>query len=218
MSRIIDLHVHTHYSRCSGLKPEHIDGIARRQGLNAVAITDHNTLRGAQEVAATARNITVIVAEEIRTSCGDMIGYFLREEIPPGLSPQETIAAIRRQEGLVSVPHPFDWLRSSRMRPDALNEIIEQIDMLEVFNARDILTRSDERLVAHALKVGVVPVVGSDAHFGIEVGRARMILQPFSTPREFLESLRNATIETSRSPLWVHGLTKLLRLVRRFSR
>ena len=211
----IDLHIHTQYSQCSGLKPEKIEEIAQRRGLNAVAITDHNTIRGAQEVAACARNIMVIIAEEIKTFYGDMIGYFLHEEIPTGLSPQETIDEIRRQGGLVSVPHPFDRLRSSRMQPDVLDAIITRIDMIEVFNARDILTQGNKRLITRALEAGVVPVVGSDAHFGIEIGRALMIMRSFATPQEFLRNLRNAQAVTRTSPLWVHGATKLIRLLRK---
>jgi len=219
MDRAIDLHVHTSYSRCSGLRPERIEAIALRRGLQAVAITDHNTMLGAREVAARAKKIVVIAGEEIRTSCGDMIGYFLREEIPAGLSPRETIAEIRKQGGLVSVPHPFDRLRSSRMRIEALEAIIGQIDMLEVFNARDILTRRDERLLMRAREAGVVPVVGSDAHFGIEIGRARMIIQePFAGPQEFLDRLRSARTVCRASPLWGHGMTKILRLFRKARR
>jgi len=215
MNISIDLHVHTRYSRCSSLSPERIEPIALQRGIDVVAITDHNTMQGARAVAFCSSRIKVIVGEEIRTTQGELIGYFLNEEIPAGLSPQETIAEIRRQGGLVSVPHPFDRLRSSRLQPDALSEIINWIDMLETFNARDIFTRRDERLIVRALEAGVVPVAGSDAHFGIEIGRARVIMQPFSTPQEFLENLRGAATMTHKSPLWVHGATKLLRLYKK---
>jgi hypothetical protein len=207
----IDLHVHTHYSRCSWLKPERIEKIALRCGLDMVAVTDHNTLQGARAAAACARSIKIIAGEEIRTACGEITGYFLHEEIPPGLSPGETIAEIRRQGGLVSVPHPFDRLRSSRMQRDALAAIVSQIDMIEIFNARDILTRRDDRLLERAREAGVVPVVSSDAHLGIEIGRAYVIIDDFTSPREFLQNLRAARQVSRKSPLWVHLVTKIIR-------
>jgi len=207
----IDLHVHTHYSLCSALKPGSIEKIALRRGLDMVAVTDHNTLRGARAVAACARSIKIIAGEEIRTACGELIGYFLQEEIPPGLSPQETIGEIRKQGGVVSVPHPFDRLRSSRMRQDALAAIINKIDMIETFNARDILTQADGRLLARAREAGVVPVASSDAHLGIEIGRAYVIIDDFSSPREFLQNLRSAGQIARKSPLWVHLATKIIR-------
>lgn len=214
----IDLHVHTHYSRCSALKPERIEKIALQRGLDALAITDHNTLQGARAVAACARSIKIIAGEEIRTACGELIGYFLQEEVPPGLSPQETIDEIRRQGGIVSVPHPFDRLRSSRMQQDALASIINQIDMIETFNARDILTRRNGRLLTLAREAGVVPVVSSDAHLGIEIGRAYVIIDDFSSPREFLQNLRSAERISRKSPLWVHLATKIIRTYKKSQR
>ena len=104
----IDLHVHTKYSRCAFLDPAVIEPLALKQGLDAVAVTDHNTITGALEVKRLAKKITVIVGEEIKTSKGEIIGYFLGEHIPPFLSPEETIKKISFQSWYV----PFGNINS----------------------------------------------------------------------------------------------------------
>lgn len=214
MNVTLDLHVHTRYSACSNLRPQRIEKLALERGLNAVAVCDHNCLGGALETAALARHITVIIAEEIRTTQGEIIGYFLNEQIPPGLSPRETVAEIKRQGGLVSVPHPFDLLRSSRLQPAALEDIISLIDMIEVFNARDMFRRPDNILLNRARALGVVPVTCSDAHLACEVGRATMVMEQFEDACGFLNNLRSARSFARTSPLWVHALTKWHRFLR----
>jgi len=207
----IDLHVHTTHSPCALLKPEEIEKIVLEQGLNGVAITDHNTIDGALEVLSFAQSVRIIVAEEIKTSQGEIIGYFLKEEITPHLSPKETIREIRKQGGLVSIPHPFDRLRSSRISREALEDIIHEVDMIEIFNSRDILTIKDHQLLEKAIKNGAVPIAGSDAHLNIEVGRSYMILDEFKTPEEFLQNIGNAQLVSRKSPFWVHFITKLIK-------
>jgi len=211
MKVYVDLHVHTRYSRCSNLHPRDVAAVAQKRGLTAVAVTDHNTIEGAQAVRSLAGQLKVITAEEIRTRQGEIIGYFLRERIPPGLSVRETIAEIRRQEGLVSVPHPFDRLRSSRLEKCALEEIAGHIDMIEVFNARDIITARDEDLLGLILQQGAVPVAASDAHLKTEIGRAYVIMDDFRTPGEFLASLKCGRTVARKSPFWVHIATKIIR-------
>jgi hypothetical protein len=207
----IDLHVHTRHSACALLKPEEIERIAVRRGLNAVAVTDHNRIDGALEVLRLAKTIKVIVAEEIKTSQGEIIGYFLKEQIQPGLAPLETVRQIRKQGGLVSIPHPFDRLRSSRLSLQALQSIIHELDMIEVFNSRDIRTKMDAGIIQKALNKGAVPVVSSDAHLKAEVGRSYMVMDDFKTPEEFLRNIKNAQHITRKSPFWVHIVTKLVR-------
>jgi len=212
MSFKIDLHVHTSHSLCSAFLPvRRIEKIALRRGLNGVAITDHNTIAGAVELKAMARQLQVIVAEEIKTREGEIIGYFLSEQIPPGLPARETIREIRRQGGLVSIPHPFDTLRTSRITRQALEEIITEVDMLETFNARDIFQKPDMTFIEKARGLGVVPVAGSDAHQPWEIGKAYAVMAGFATPQEFLANLKTAQFITRKSSLWVHILTKITR-------
>ena len=182
----VDLHVHTSHSLCARLSPKQIETAARRLGIGAVAITDHNTMAGARDVQAAVHSLKIICAEEIRTTQGEIIGYFLQKEIPPGLSPQETVARIREQGGLVAVPHPFDRLRSSRLRKPAIDALMGSIDMIEIFNARNMFIDEDRDLLSRVLAAGAVPIAASDAHLPIEMGRACMEMEDFSTPQEFL--------------------------------
>ena len=214
----IDLHVHTNYSRCAFLRPSEIEPIALRRGLDAVAITDHNTIDGAMEVLRQAKKIKVIIGEEIKTTRGKIIGYFLKERIPAFLSPEETIKEIRKQGGLISVPHPFDRLRSSRLDADVLEKILPDLDMIEVFNARDILTGEDFGLIEKACQLGAVPVAASDAHLKVEVGRSYVSIEAFDDAESFLKNLQNLMSVKRKSPFWVHLVTKVLKLYRKKKR
>ena len=207
----IDLHVHTNYSRCAILKPAEIEALALKRGLDAVAITDHNTIDGALEVKNHAKKIKVVIGEEIKTTKGEIIGYFLNEQIPPFLTPEETIKEIKRQGGLVSVPHPFDRLRSSRLEAETLEKILPDIDMIEVFNARDILTGEDSGLMEKACQLGITHVAASDAHLSVEVGRSYITMEDFQSSADFLENIKNLTAVKRKSPFWVHLVTKVLK-------
>ena len=212
----VDLHVHTCHSPCGMIAPYKIETIAVKKGLDAVAITDHNTIDGALKLASCAKVIKVIVGEEVYTNQGEVIGYFLKEPIKPFLSVQETIHAIRAQGGIVSIPHPFDRLRSSSITRDALNQVIAEVDMIEVFNGRDILQKIDNRFLKESRKNGVVEIVGSDAHQAIEVGRSLVVMEHFQTPEEFLQNIRNAQLIFRKNPLWVHIVTKIMKIFKRF--
>src|SRR5579859_3850245 len=131
------MHGHTYYSKDSRLRPRAIVNRAQAVGMDALCITDHNEIDGAFEVAALGA-MQIIIGEEVRTSEGEIIGLFLHERIDPGMSPEETIAAIRDQGGLVYVPHPFDSYRGSRLQTSTLERVVGQIDILEVFNARNL--------------------------------------------------------------------------------
>ena len=162
---------------------------ARDRGLEAIAITDHNEVSGAleaREVASRMDGIKVIVAEEVKTASeGEVIGLFLEQKIPRGLSMAETIAEIRRQNGLVYVPHPFDRLHSV---PDYehLLKIVEQIDILEVFNPRVAFSAFNEEAERFAAKYRIVPGAGSDSHVAQGLGSVRIRLRDFDGPEEFL--------------------------------
>ena len=214
----IDLHVHTSHSACARMSPRQIVAAALRHGIAAIAITDHNTMAGIRDMQAAAQGLRVICGEEIRTTQGELTGYFLTEGIPPGLSPLETIARIRGQGGLVAVPHPFDRLRSSRLSSSALESLIGSIDMIETFNARNIFIEENRELLARVLAAGALPMAGSDAHLPIEIGRACMEMEDFTTPQEFLASLRTARIHARKSPLWVHAITRVLKKYRKLRR
>jgi hypothetical protein len=192
-----DLHMHTDHSPDCATPAEVLLETAKERGLGAIAITDHNEISGAleaREIAARIGGIKVIVAEEVKTAHeGEVIGLFLTERIERGMSMAETIAEIRRQGGLVYVPHPFDRLHSV---PDYENllEIVDQIDILEVFNPRVTLSAFNEEAVRFARKYGIVPGAGSDSHVAQGLGSVKIRLRDFEGAREFLESMREADI------------------------
>lgn len=157
----------------------------------------------------------VIIGEEVKTSEGEIIGLFLKEEIPRGLSPEETVARIRAQGGLVCIPHPFDLLRRSRLRRHALQRVLSQVDIIEVFNARNIFPLANRWAASLVKANGLVASAGSDAHTPGEIGQVRVRMADFGTPQEFLTSLAQARIEGNHSLLTVHLGTTWRRLCRR---
>jgi glycosyltransferase involved in cell wall biosynthesis len=192
-----DLHMHTDHSPDCATPAALLLETAKARGLGAIAITDHNEISGAleaREIAERIGGIKVIVAEEVKTAHqGEVIGLFLEERIERGMSMSETIAEIRRQGGLVYVPHPFDRLHSV---PDYehLLEIVEEIDILEVFNPRVAFSAFNEEAVRFARKYSIVPGAGSDSHVAQGLGSVRIRLRDFDGPQEFLESMREADI------------------------
>jgi predicted metal-dependent phosphoesterase TrpH len=193
----VDLHMHTDHSGDCATPVDTLIHTARDRGLGAIAITDHNEVSGALEARKLAEelgDIKVIVAEEVKTAeQGEVIGLFLEEKIPKGLTMAETIAEIRRQGGLVYVPHPFDRFHSV---PDYehLLDIVEEIDILEVFNPRVALTSFNEEAVRFATKYRIVSGAGSDSHVAQGLGSVRQRIHDFDGPAEFFEAMRDADI------------------------
>lgn len=188
-----DLHVHTRYSLDCNTPLEKIVSRCIEKGINCVAIADHGTAEGALKLRETAPFI-VIVAEEILTPYGEIMGLFLKESIPSGLSVAETIARIRAQGGLVCIPHPFDIFRSSALRNQVIEEIADQIDIVEVLNARVMLPQNSAKARAFARKHGIVQGAGSDAHTLQEIGNAYVEMPEFRGKDDFLDALRKGKI------------------------
>jgi predicted metal-dependent phosphoesterase TrpH len=209
----VDLHMHTDHSPDCATAVDVLLHTARDRGLGAIAITDHNEISGALEARRIAEglgDIKVIVAEEVKTAeQGEVIGLFLEEKIPKGLSMAETIAEIRRQGGLVYVPHPFDRLHSV---PDYehLIDIVEEVDILEVFNPRVALTAFNEEAERFARKYRIVSGAGSDSHVAQGLGSVRVRIHDFDGPAEFLEAMRDADITRKHKNLVYVQALKLL--------
>jgi len=203
----VDLHMHTDHSSDCATPVEVLLATAREQGLGAIAITDHNEISGAQEALAKADGVKVIVGEEIKTATqGEVIGLFLSERIPRGLTLEETVAEIRRQGGLVYVPHPFDRMHTVPGYEHLLS-ILEEIDALEIFNPRVAIGSFNEEAARFAAKYRLTPAAGSDAHVAAGLGSVRVRMRDFDGPAEFLESLREAEIQTKpTSLLYVQAL------------
>lgn len=204
MERIsVELHCHTCYSSDSILRPHELLAAARRRGLDRVAITDHNTIEGAL-AASKLDPERVIVGEEILTTKGELLGYFVTETIPSLLEPLETIARLRQQGAVISVSHPFDPHRKGAWQPDDLRRILPELDALEVLNARMFGNAGNEQASQWAKREGLLATAGSDAHAAAELGQVIMRLPPFKTPTGFLEALAEAEIEGDLSSPLVH--------------
>jgi glycosyltransferase involved in cell wall biosynthesis len=196
-----DLHMHTDHSPDCATPVDVLLDTAKRAGLGAIAVTDHNEISGAHEARARANGIKVIVSEEVKTAHeGEVIGLFIEEKIPRGMSMRETIDAIHAQGGLAYVPHPFDRLHSV---PDYehLLKVVEDIDVLEVFNARVAVPGFNEEARRFAAKYHVVAGAGSDSHVTQGLGTVKIRMRDFDGPAEFLESLRDADILHKRKSL-----------------
>jgi hypothetical protein len=190
----VDLHMHTDHSPDCATPVEVLLAEAQERGLGAIAVTDHNEISGALEARAKAQGIKVIVAEEIKTADqGEVIGLFIEKRIPRGSTLQETISEIKRQGGLVYVPHPFDRLHAV---PDYehLLPVLDQVDAIEVFNPRVAIGEFNEEAARFAAKYRIPAGAGSDAHVPQGLGSVRIRMRDFDGPEEFLESLREADI------------------------
>ena len=199
----VDLHMHTDHSGDCATPVEVLLQTAQAQGLGAIAVTDHNEVSGALAARDLAADygVKVIVAEEVKTaSQGEVIGLFLDEKIPRGMTLAETVAEIRRQGGLVYVPHPFDRMHAV---PDYehLLDIVEDVDAIEVYNPRVAIGSFNEEAARFAAKYRIPGGAGSDAHVAQGLGSVRVRMRDFDGPEEFMESLRDADILTKPSSL-----------------
>ncbi len=187
------------------MRPERMVEVCRQRGVDVLAVTDHNQLEGALELQKLAP-FRVIPSEEIRTSEGEIIGYFLREYVAPGQSPEETARQVRDQGGIVGVPHPFDALRSSAIRREALDRLVSLglVDLIEAFNARMVRPQDNDRALAYAHEHGLPVVAGSDAHTYAEIGAACVEIRPFDGAQDFLEAVREGVLSAQLSPWPVH--------------
>ncbi|MEH3053002.1 MAG: CehA/McbA family metallohydrolase [Patulibacter minatonensis] len=192
----VDLHMHTDHSHDCATPVEVLLATAKERGLGAIAVTDHNEISGALEAAELSEKygVKVIIGEEVKTaSQGEVIGLFIKEKIPRGLTLQETIAEIKRQGGVVYVPHPFDRMHAV---PDYehLLDVLDDIDAIEVFNPRVAVGTFNDEARRFATKYRLAQGAGSDAHVAQGLGSVRVRMPDFDTPEEFLAGLRLAEV------------------------
>ncbi len=206
---LADLHLHTSWSHDCQIPVADLLDHAEETGLGAIAVTDHNVFGGALEAVEQARDreLIVIPGEEVKTdSQGEVIGLFLTEEIPRGLSFVDTIAAIREQGGIVYLPHPFDRIHTVP-DPATIQRHLAQIDVLEVYNARLLFETYNEEALRFARKYGLQMGAGSDAHVLQGVGTGVLRMRAFEGPEEFMLSLRSAQVQRRpRSLLYLQSL------------
>lgn len=209
----IDLHSHTLCSKDCCNRYDRIIKAVQQAGLDGIAVTDHNEFRGALEMQQRAPFL-VIPGEEIKTNAGEIIGLFLNEWIPGGLDPMETVRRIQAQGGLAYVPHPFDEIRASRLQHWALDLVRPEIDILEVFNARNAWPAFNNRALAYARQHSILGGAGSDAHTYGEYGHAYVDVPPFTNAQEFMESMRQGSWKGRLSNPLVHVRTRIDRTLK----
>lgn len=204
----VELHCHTLYSFDSRTKLKALIDTCRAKNVNKIAITDHNTAAGALELARMAPDL-IIPGEEVFTSKGELLAYYVKETIPARLSPAETIRILRDQGAIISVAHPYDRYRKGAWDERDLLDIIDQIDALEIFNARCAHMEDNVKAKAMATAHNLPGTIGSDAHIPYEIAKSSQLMQPFDNATEFLASLRKADPVGKISPMWVHAASKL---------
>jgi predicted metal-dependent phosphoesterase TrpH len=220
MRAFVDLHCHTRASFDALTRPRDVARAAAERGLTHLAITDHDRIDGALEAREYApAGLAILIGEEIRTTRGDLIGVFLRDAVPPGLSPTDAIAAVREQGGLVGIPHPFDRFRGSLARSVGLDELAPLVDWVEIHNSR-LVGRGNAAAAAFAARHELPGVAVSDAHSLLEVAVSYTILETASnadlaTPAGLLAALPSATIVGSRASYLVRLQTPFAKVVQR---
>lgn len=178
-------HIHTIYSVDGRITLPELARRAKAAGIQGLFITDHNTIEGALRFQERFPDFHTVVGEEIMTTSGEVIGLFLKEEIAPGQSLEQTIALIRRQGGIVALPHPYDTWRLSSLKPEVYETAFTQTDAVEVFNCRTFSARHDRRAATACTRHGKAALYGTDAHFPEEIGRATFELPAPPTPENF---------------------------------
>ena len=192
----VDLHMQSMWSGDCTTTPGELAEAVAETGIDVLCLTDHNTVNGALELAASgALGCRVVVGEELRTAAGEMIGLFLTERLPFGLSPVEAVTRIRDQGGLVYVPHPFDPMRHC-LREDVLRGLAADggLDAVEVFNAKTSLQSLNRQAAALAAEFDLAAGAGSDSHVPEAIGAAFVEMPDFTDAPSFLAALRAGSV------------------------
>jgi predicted metal-dependent phosphoesterase TrpH len=193
----VDLHLHSNYSHDGQSSLEELIQRCAEVGLDRIALTDHNTMEGAQALADLAPDLTII-GEEAKTREGEVIGLFITRRLPPYLRPEEVMDLVHEMGGLTYIPHPLDRHRAN-FRLERIIDLADRIDIIETYNAwcEPAENQAADRL---ATELGKVTATGSDAHAAQELGRSWMEIEDYTTPLDFLEKLRSARhVITARS-------------------
>ena len=210
---LFDMHVHSQYSHDSKTPIRSIVQSWEHYGVLPL-VCDHNSITGSVRVFKEIRlmdpNVPEILAEEILTSEGEIIGAFLQEEIPPHLSPDETLDAIRDQGAVAIVPHPFCSFRSSVFCSSVLDRIVHRLDIIEGFNGMAVDERDNFTARRYAVLHGKPVSAGSDAHTPEQLGLTYVALQAFSSPAELIRALRSAEIHFRRAFPATHPMNRIL--------
>ena len=204
----VEFHCHTRFSKDSLAKPEALLAACRKKGIDRLVITDHNTTAG----AVYARRIDperVIVGEEIMTQAGELLAFFVEEEVPEGLPPLAAVKRLHAQGAFISVSHPFDHHRKGHWTEAQLLEILPYLDAIEIFNARCLNPAHNDQAAAFSRLHNLAGTVGSDAHAVFEAGRATLRLPPFNDAAGLRRAISQAEAHCKLSSPLVHFTSRL---------
>lgn len=210
-----DFHIHSSYSMDCEMSPKKIISRCLETGINCIAITDHGSIEGALEIKRLAP-FPVIIGEEILTPDGEIMGLFLKETIPSGISVEQAIASIKAQGGLVCLPHPFDTFRGIRLDRQRLEELGPQLDLIELFNARSPFLRAASKARTFARKHDLPGTAGSDSHTPGEIGSTYVVMAEFDGQESFIRALKTARIHRRRGNPLAHLNSTWVKLKRHF--
>jgi len=195
------------------MRPDKIIEIARRRRIDKFFVTDHNETRVAKQMQEKYPD-RVMVGEEILTTQGELLAFFVSKRIPRGLEPEEAIELLKTQGSFISVPHPYDHQRNG-WNENELLKILPDLDALEIFNSRCLSSKMNGSAAALAKEKHLPGTVGSDAHTYIEIGTSVVHLPDFQDADGLRKSLESATYETRLSPPWVHFSSRWAAYVKR---
>lgn len=213
-------HVHTKYSHDSILPFFLLYWRCLKCGIQYIAITEHNNITGARKFQEYCQRhgdkLKVILGEEIMTTGGEIIGLYLHDNIPPMLTPGDTIQKIKRQGGLVCVPHPYDVKRyKTVLKEEYIKEFKSQIDCIECHNGRNISKDFDRVQNEIAEKYSIKKIIGADAHTFFEIGRNYMEMDYAPDNQNgFMKSLDHVILYKDDCLNFCHQLTRLDRIIK----
>jgi predicted metal-dependent phosphoesterase TrpH len=212
----VEFHCHTIWSKDSLVHPIKLLEACQRKDIQRVVITDHNTITGAL-YAQDLDPQRVIIGEEIMTTQGEILAFFLNEEIPGGLEPSEAIFRLRQQGAFISISHPFDSWREGSWEVNALLEILPLVDSIETFNSRCMQPSANEQAQIFAMEHSLTGTVGSDAHTLWEIGRSTQLIPDFQDSASLKRVINQAKAKTNLSPLWIHFFSRFASVYKQFT-
>ncbi|MBA3724159.1 MAG: hypothetical protein H0W89_04715 [Candidatus Levybacteria bacterium] len=196
----VDLHSHSIISHDGGISAEEYERILSTEKIDCIAITDHNETSFAR-IMQKKHGDKIIIGEEITTTEGEIIGLYLTETIPAGLTAIETVKRIRQQDGLVYIPHPFEVFRKG-LQQSSLDTITRDIDIVEVFNGRGQIRGKPKEALAFAREHTFSTAASGDAHTVRGIGYAYSLVNDFPSHETLIQLLEQPVLSRVHAPLY----------------